>query len=140
MVFVDTGAIVAYFDADDPFHAAACEGFARLERLEEGAFSSNLCVAEAVIVLARGLDDFGRAARAGLDIVGWDMELVRPTPAEERRALLLMESYAEKRVGLVDCVSFAVMDSRGARKAFTFDHEHFVKLRKLTPWVPIPKL
>lgn len=139
MIFLDSAAIVAYLNEDDAFHAAALEGFSKLGRSQERVFTTSLCVVEAVTVLARA-GDYGRAARAGREILEWDLEIVRPTLAEERRALALMETYAEKKVGFVDCVSFVVMEARESRTAFTFDAERFVKLRKLKTWIPIPRL
>ena len=139
MIFVDSGAIIARLYARDPFHEEAVAGFEKLERSDEGAFTTPLCIAESLGVLARATNDFRRTAHRGLDIMGWTLEVVRPTAVEERHALLLMESYADEQVGYVDCVSFVVMDARGSRTAFTFDAEHFVRIRKLRPWVPIPK-
>ena len=118
---------------------AAVEGFARLEKSESPVFTTSHCVVEVVSVFASTTKDFGRAARAGREILDWEIEIVRPSPTEERRALALMETYADSRVSYVDCLSFVAMDARGARTAFTFDAEHFVKLRKLKPWVPIPR-
>jgi uncharacterized protein len=139
VVFLDAGPLVAYFHESDVFHRAALAGFAALERSEGGVFSTSLCVAEAVTVLARATGDHLAAAHAGRKILEWQMEIARPTLAEERRALALMETYAEKRVSYVDCVSFVLMDARGTRTAFTFDEDHFVKVRKLKTWVPIPR-
>lgn len=138
MIFVDSGALVGYLHAEDPFHPAAAKGFAKLAASSERAFTTPLCMAETLAVLARETGDFGGVARAGMEILTWELEIVRPSAREERRALMLMESYAAHEVGYVDCLSFAVMDARGSTTAFTFDEEHFVKVRKLAPWVPIP--
>jgi len=51
---------------------------------------------------------------------------VRATEADETRALVLLESMGAVRVGFVDCVSFAVMQSRAIATAFTFD-KHFAE-------------
>lgn len=139
MIFLDTGALIAFFDEADPFRASALEGFDKLERSSERAFTTPLIVAETLAALAQDTGDFRRTAHIGLNLLEWEVEIVRPTPVDERRALVLMESYAEKRVGYVDCLSFVVMDARGSRTAFTFDETHFVKVRKLKPWVPIPE-
>lgn len=136
MIFVDSGAIIACLDVLDPFHDAAVEGFARLDDSNEAAFTTSACLVEVVNATARE-HDYLSAARSGLELLTWEMEIVRPTAVEERRALVLMETYAGKKVGLVDCISFVVMDARQSRTAFTFDHEHFVKVRKLSTWVPI---
>lgn len=139
MIFLDSGPIIAYFNAGDRFHAAAAKGFERLGRSEERVVTSSLCVAEAVGVLARDTGDYGRAAKAGMDVLQWEMDVVRPTLADEKRALKLMETYASREVSYVDCLSFAIMDARGMRVAFTFDEAHFVKLRKIKRWVAIPR-
>ncbi len=140
MIFLDSSAIIAHFNEADVFSEAAKAGFEKLERSDEPVLTTSACVTEALARLARWTGDYRMAARSGMEILEWPIEIVRPGPVEERRALVLMESYAEREVSFVDCVSFVVMDARGCRTAFTFDEEHFVKLRKLKPWVPIPRV
>src|SRR2546430_533770 len=49
---------------------------------------------------------------------------VRALPQEEERAKAILSSHADKDWSLCDVISFAVLESRGARTAFTFDR-HF---------------
>ena len=140
MIFLDAGPMIALFYRDDPFHEAARAGFERLEKADRSVFTTTHCVTEAIAVLsALPPSNFLRAARAGLEILQWPIEVVRASTEEERRALRLMESYAELGASFVDCLSFVLMDARGTQMAFTFDRDHFVTLRKLKAWVPIPK-
>jgi predicted nucleic acid-binding protein len=135
---MDSGAMIARFYPDDPFHAAAVEGLARLDRADEVVVTSILCVAETTAVLSQRAGH-GPASRAALELFDWEMQIVQPSSVEAKRAARLMESYADKGASFVDCVSFVLMDARKINTAFTFDEEHFVKLRKLKPWVPIPR-
>ena len=138
MIFLDSGAMIALYHEADPFREAAIDGFARLEQSDETVATTPLCIAETLSVLGQ-MTDHASTARIALEILDWDMEVIRTTLAEEKRAARLMESYSAKRVGYVDCISFVVMDARATRTAFTFDAEHFVKVRKLKTWVPIPR-
>src|SRR5687768_12598816 len=141
MIFLDTGPMIAYLNEGDRFYKAAEAGFEKLALSNETAFTTPLCIAEVVARIAVEAGDYLMAAHIGMTLLDWPIEIGRPTLAEEGRALVLMESYAQarRRVGYVDCVSFVMMDARGSRTACTFDAEHFVELRELKPWVPIPK-
>ena len=139
MIFLDAGPLIALFYETDPFNEAAVEGFEKLERSERPVFTTTHCITEAIAVLSiLPKSNFRLAAQAGLEILEWPLEVVRASIEEERRALRLMESYAGHEASFVDCLSFILMDARGTRTAFTFDESHFVTLRKLKPWVPIP--
>lgn len=47
--------------------------------------------------------------------------LVRVTPADEQRALAILDQYDDKNFSYTDCTSFAVMDRLGIGTAFAFD-------------------
>lgn len=42
------------------------------------------------------------------------------------QALMIYRNYSDKSWGLIDCISFAVMQNRGINDALTFD-QHFVQ-------------
>lgn len=52
------------------------------------------------------------------------LTVIRPTEAEETRALLLFRDLGPQGAGFVDCISFAVMHANRMDTAFTFD-SHF---------------
>ncbi|HEX9818324.1 MAG TPA: hypothetical protein VGD07_01750, partial [Methylomirabilota bacterium] len=55
----------------------------------------------------------------------WRPGQARPArPEEEERAKAILASHRDRDWSLCDAISFAVLDSRGARTAFTFDR-HF---------------
>ena len=77
------------------------------------------------LLKARGAIDhalaLGEAIRAGR--LG---HLVESTPERRRRAWDLFVRYRDRRVGWVDCASFAVMEELGVSQFFGFD-EDFVR-------------
>lgn len=53
-----------------------------------------------------------------------EVEIVHTTPELFNRAFSLYKQYQDKTWGLVDCLSFVVMQEAGITQALTFDH-HF---------------
>ena len=49
---------------------------------------------------------------------------LRVLPGKEERAKAILATHADQDWSLCDVISFAVLESRGARMAFTFDR-HF---------------
>jgi predicted nucleic acid-binding protein len=86
-----------------------------------GFVATEWVLAETVTLLkARGaVDDaiaLGDALRAGR--LGY---LVESTPERRRRAWELFVRYRDRRVGWVDCASFAVMEELSVEQVFGFD-------------------
>ena len=67
---------------------------------------------------ALALDEAIQAGRLG--------PLIESTPERRRRAWDLFVRYRDRRVGWVDCASFAVMEEMGLTQFFGFD-EDFVR-------------
>ncbi len=55
-----------------------------------------------------------------------EVEIVRLTPELWAQSFGLYRSYLDKEWGLVDCISFTVMQQRNIASALTFD-QHFVQ-------------
>ena len=125
-VFVDTGAWVALRHGRDQYHARARTLLRRLRADRLGPVTTEWVMAEAVTLLkARGAVHhalaLGEAIQAGR--LG---HLVESTAERRRRAWELFVRYRERRVGWVDCASFAVMDELGLERVFGFA-EDFVR-------------
>ena len=73
--------------------------------------------------LARGFRDEAMAILNEL-LTSDDITVVHLSPDLLSRAMGLYHRYSDKTPGLVDCVSFAVMQQAGLREALTFDR-HF---------------
>ena len=57
-------------------------------------------------------------------LVTGGLPVLRALPQEEERAKAILTSHADKDWSLCDAISFAVLESRRVRTAFSFDH-HF---------------
>ena len=122
-VFVDTGAWVALRYGRDQYHARARTLLRKLRAQDIGLVTTEWVLGEAVTLLkARGAVDhaiaLGEAIHAGR--LG---HLVESTFDRRRRAWDLFVRYRDRRVGWVDCASFAVMEELGVRQVFGFDSD-----------------
>ena len=122
-VFVDTGAWVALRYGRDQFHGRARSLLRRLHAESIGLVTTEWVLAEAVTLLkARGAVDhaiaLGEAVQAGR--LG---HLIDSSAERRRRAWDLFVRYRDRRVGWVDCASFAVMEELGLTQFFGFDDD-----------------
>ena len=120
-VFVDTGGWVALRYARDRYHGRARNLLRRLRADGLGFVTTDWVLAEAVTLLkARGAVDaaiaLGDALQSGR--LGY---LAESTPERRRRAWELFVRYRDRRVGWVDCASFAVMEELSLEQVFGFD-------------------
>lgn len=119
-VLWDSSAILALLDADDADHARAVGVARQLASERRPAFVTNYIEAEAHALLLRKL---GRViAREWLFTGG--LTVVRVLPEEEQRGKAILARYADKDWTVCDAVSFALLEARRIRRAFTFDR-HF---------------
>ena len=109
-VFVDTGAWVALRYRRDQYHQRARKLVARLQRERLGLVTTEWVLGEAVTLLkARGAVD--QAFALGDAVLSGRLgHLVESTVERRGRAWELFLRYKDRRVGWVDCVSFAVME------------------------------
>jgi predicted nucleic acid-binding protein len=122
-VFVDTGAWVALRYGRDQHHARARALMRRLRTDGLGLVTTEWVMAESVTLLkARGAVDYALAL--GEAIQGGRLGYVVESTAERRRhAWDLFVRYRERRVGWVDCASFAVMEELGLDRFLGFDDD-----------------
>jgi uncharacterized protein len=119
-VLWDSSAILALLDADDADHERAFAIARQIASERLPSFITNYIEVEAHALLLRKL---GRAlAREWLFTGG--LPVIRALVEEEDRAREIIARHSDKDWSLCDAISFAVLDARRIRRAFTFDH-HF---------------
>lgn len=127
-IFIDTSAIIAYFNSDDRFHGEA-EGIMR--DLTEGRipltrlYVSDYVFDEAVTFIECVLRDHALAVDVGAALLSspfTTMLRVEEETFEEARERF----RAGEGLSFTDCSSFALMDRFGINHAFTFDR-HFTE-------------
>jgi hypothetical protein len=122
-VFLDTVGLLAVWDEDDQWNAAADAVFRTLVRGRLRLVTTTLVLYECGNAAARrpyreDVEAFRR------ELLGFG-DLIRPTPEDETEAWDNLRRGPPGDAGIIDHVSFAVMRRLGIRQAFTNDR-HFV--------------
>lgn len=121
--YIDTSAVLALFDADDPRHEAAAAAWSKLMGGDEQVITSNYVVVETISLLHRrfGVSTANRFLADMLPSIGveWIGEVVHAVAVS---ALLIS---GRRGPSLVDCVSFEIMRRMDIGTAFAYD-KHFV--------------
>jgi predicted nucleic acid-binding protein len=125
-VLWDSSAILALLDANDADHKSAVTVARQIASERRPSFVTNYIEVEAHALLLRKL---GRMLAREWLLTG-GLPVVRVLPAEENLAKEIVARHSDKNWSLCDAISFAVMDARGVRRAFTFDH-HFLQYRRI---------
>jgi uncharacterized protein len=131
VTFVDTSALVAFLDADDPSHPTAVRALRSLIDSGEPLLTHNYVAVESIALVQRRL---GLAATGVLcDELLPLIEHVWVDETLHRRAVDATRAADRRGVSVVDRTSFAVMRDRsiGAVWAYDddFDREGFATLR-----------
>lgn len=119
-VLWDSSAILALLDADDADHDRAVVVARQIASERRPIFITNYIEVEAHALVLRKL---GRTIAREWLLTG-GLPVLRALPDEEQHAKEILTRHTDKDWTLCDAISFAVLESRGVRRAFTFDH-HF---------------
>jgi uncharacterized protein len=125
-VLWDSSAILALLDADDTDHERAVATARQIASESRPSFITNYIEVEAHALLLRKL---GRMLAREWLLTG-GLSVIRVLPEEEDRAREIVARHADKDWSLCDAISFAVLDVRGIRRAFSFDR-HFLQYRRI---------
>lgn len=119
-VLWDSSAILALLDADDADHQRAIAAARQIAAEKRPSFITNYIEVEAHALLLRKL---GRTIAREWLLTG-GLTVVRALPDDEQRAREILARHTDKDWTLCDAISFAVLEGRHVRRAFTFDR-HF---------------
>ena len=119
IVFVDTSALIALLDRNEPRRPAVTEAWERALDGGQHLCTSNYVVVEALAVAQRrrGMD----AVRALHSDVLPPIEVVFVTAAEHEAATAAFLAAGRRRLSFVDCASFELMRRRGIVSALALD-------------------
>jgi predicted nucleic acid-binding protein len=111
--FVDTSALIALLDTDDPAHGEAREAWREAVLDAEGLVATDYVVVEAVAVTRRrwGLD----GVRVLLDELIPLVEIQSVSVDDRIAGVNALLAAGRRRLSLVDCVSFVMMRRMGIR-------------------------
>jgi predicted nucleic acid-binding protein len=121
-VFLDTVGLLALWDRSDQWHRAAVTAFETIAKERAGLYTSSLVLLECGNAAAR------RPYRASVAALWREMgaagRSIQPTEGEWQEAWSAYENGAVGGPGVVDLISFRIMDRLRVRRAFTNDR-HF---------------
>ena len=140
-ILIDSGAFIALTERTDAYHDLATDTYKGLSRERIPLYTTNLIVAETCTFLLYHAVAGHRRASAFGQFIGdaaspyligsgnalaadRQLRVVYSTPEIERVAWDVFARYDSAGFSFTDCVSFAVMQSLGIKKAFTFDKHY----------------
>lgn len=120
-MIIDTSALLAYFDAAEPDHAAVSEC---IDSSADALVVSPYVVAEL---------DYLVATRVGVDaelavlreLAGGAWELANCGAAEIEQAARIVTKYQDQRIGIADAANVVLADRYRTRTILTLDRRHF---------------
>lgn len=120
-IFVDTSFVIALINERDQYYFAAQELVELYD--EELLVTSEAVLFEVANALSRA---YKKEAIKVIETLleSENVEVVRLTVELFNRAFVLYKKYEDKDWGLVDCLSFVIMEEKNVNEALTFDR-HF---------------
>jgi predicted nucleic acid-binding protein len=117
--FLDTSAILALFDADDPRHAEVDSAWEDLVLSDEPLVASNYILVETLALVQRrlGMEAVQAVQR---DVVPL-LEIEWLTEETHQAAMAVFLRAFRRKLSFVDCSSFEVMRRRGITRALAVD-------------------
>jgi len=127
-VIVDTSALLAFFDTDEPDHETVS---AVLGRATELLVVSPYVIAELDYLVASRL---GVSAELAVlrELTGGAWDLPTIDIEELVRACAVIERYADQDIGVADASNVILAERYGTRTIVTLDRRHFDVLRPLS--------
>ena len=127
-MIVDTSAILAFFDRDEPDHEALA---ALLSQSSEPLVVSPYVIAEVDYLIGTRL---GAAAEIAAlrELAGGAWDLVTLDSADLMRTVPIIERYADYAIGVADASNVVLADRYRTTTIATLDHRHFSVLRPLS--------
>ena len=126
-MIVDTSALLAYFDADEPDHQAVADV---ITGADEPLVVSPYVIAELDYLVGTRL---GASAELAVlaELVGgaWDLATLDAAALSQCRTVI--ERYADQQIGLADASNVVLAASHRTRTIATLGHRHFDVIRPL---------
>ena len=120
-IFVDTSALIAFLDADQPRHAEVIDTWDRAIADEKALFTSNYVLVESFALVQRrlGLE----ALRALADVLVPMLRVLWIDEELHAAAVASLFTAGRRKLSLVDCTSFELMRRHGLAEALALDDD-----------------
>jgi len=127
-VIVDTSAILAFFDRDEPDHEALT---AVLSQSSEALVVSPYVIAEVAYLIGTRLGVAAEIA-ALRELAGGAWDLATIDSIDLARTVPIIERYADDAIGVADASNVVLADRYRTTTVATLDRRHFSILRPLS--------
>ena len=127
-MIVDTSAILAFFDRDEPDHEALT---AVLSQSSEALVVSPYVIAEVAYLIGTRLGVAAEIA-ALRELAGGAWELATIDSIDLARTVPIIERYADDAIGVADASNVVLADRYRTTTVATLDRRHFSVLRPLS--------
>ena len=124
MIYIDTGAFLGRYIANDQYHHRALKAWKRIANERERCFTSNFVLDEALTLLARRAGYVFAAERARIFYDSAVLTILRPDRDDEISALEYFQKYGDQKVSFTDAISFVLMRKANLKHVFSYDR-HF---------------
>lgn len=132
MIFIDTGAFLGRYLANDQYHRSALSFWEELVSSGENCFTSNFVLDETFTLLGRWAGYDFAVQRAKNIYASPSLTIFRPEHEDEMKAIQLFGKYSDKLVSFTDCISFVLMRREQIKRVFSFDsHFEFAGFHRL---------
>jgi len=116
----DTGFLFAVFDEDDAHYRQCSEIF----NSEARAILPEVVIPELAYMIVRNLG-YQKLVKFLRSIVAGDFVLVPTETKDLKRAIEILEKYADSKVNFVDCVIVVTAERLKIKRILTVDRRHF---------------
>ena len=121
MIFFDTSAALALTDSDDDYHQRSIRTLDEIMSTGETIFTHNYILSESMALIQRRI---GLAQALNFHATTQKLLTVHwITDIEHDIAVELLNQRMRRRLSLVDCVSFVLMETYGSTTAFAYDSD-----------------
>ena len=122
MIFIDTGAFIGRYVANDQYHQEALAFWLVIEKNRDRCVTTNFILDETLTLLGRRAGYPFAAQKGKLILTSKIFEIIRPVEEEEFEALAYFEKFSDQKVSFTDCVSLVTLHKRKIKRIFSFDH------------------
>lgn len=122
MIFIDTSAFYALYKIDDKHHQKALKIAQNIFRSTDEHITTNIIITECLTLISMRVSK-EKSLQLGKMILGSMMRIVFIDQPYHQKAFDIFQKIKDKDVSFADCTSFAVMESLGIKKAFSFDED-----------------
>ena len=120
MIFIDSNVFIASWNTDHPLYAKAKKISSRLLSEKQELITTNIVIAEVLTILSMRVHK-ELAIKFGKNFENLGIHLIFINDSYQKIAWEIFQKIKDKNVSFFDCTSFAVMESLGLKKVFSFD-------------------